>query len=102
MSYAQIIGDEIRWDAYLVGLLATAGVPATVMADFREFIEHAELGGDEEACGPPPSGNTETEAFAYADALSDVMREVTRVAKNGLLQLSAVAAIIDQLRTENE
>lgn len=51
----QVIGDEIHFDGYVVGMLAQAGVPATVMANLEEWLNNATLDPPADDFEPEPS-----------------------------------------------
>lgn len=94
----QVIGDEIHFDGYVVGMLAQAGVPATVMADLEEWLNNATLDPPADDAEPEPSSDPDPDA--YDAALADVELAAKEYAKGGLLRLSDLAKIVAQLKEE--
>lgn len=95
-----VIGDEIHYDGHLVGMLAQAGVPATVMDDVIERLECATM--PEEVEEPEPEV-VEVEVSSpddYDQALEDLEILCDTNAKNGLLRMSDLRRFIAQLKEE--
>jgi hypothetical protein len=118
------VADEIHYKGYRVAIL-TADAPATVIGDFEDHLNNGTLfENDKWKCSdcneeaelrhlhdckhykPPekngPGGETrdKVEAGAYETALQDVEEEAKKVARGGLLKLTDLAKLLQQLKDE--
>lgn len=104
----EIIADEVHFMGYRVGLLAQTGVPATVMAELVDGINSATIFEDEtklcSECHKEVTGDYggDPDPDAYDAALEDIERAAKEYAKNGLLRMTDLTTIINQLREESE
>lgn len=93
-----VIGDELHFDGYLIGMLAQAGIPATVMDNAIEHLECATMPEEEDE--PEPVAPTGSDPGDYDQALDDLTRAAGEYAKGGLLRMSDLANIVAQLKEE--
>ena len=94
----QVVGDELHFEGYVVGMLAQAGVPATTMERLVDWLNEADI--------HPPLDESEPEIVEvpcegdYDQALDDLVRAAGEYAKGGLLRMSDLANIVTQLKEE--
>lgn len=81
----QTIGDEVYADGWLVALLAKDSGCASAIDQFRDWLEHA----------PPEQG-----AASYEAALQDMATSITPFIRGGLVRVSDLHRILDQLKEE--
>lgn len=118
----KLIDDELHYDGYLVGMLVSTGVPASVMGPLRDGLEDGTLFDEEDTdvpkcpeCEVEPKHKKDCSHFEdkcgktprdliedYDCALDDVQRAAKEYARGGLLRLSDLAVICKQLLEEEQ
>lgn len=95
----QAIGDEVYADGWLVALLAKDSGCASAIDQFRDWLENAESTEPEvDAFGHEVP--REPDADSYEAALQDVATSITPFIRGGLVRVSDLHRILEQLKEE--
>lgn len=95
----QAIGDEVYADGWLVAFLATDTRCASAIDQFRDWLENAQVIDDREEPAPDvvvKDSGTES----YEAALQDVATSITPFIRGGLVRVSDLHRILEQLKEE--
>lgn len=91
----QLIGDAIYHQGELVALLVVTGASATVLGDFTDRLETGSL-RDEEI----EAAEAKMEEPTYSEVMTDLAHNLKRYARGGLVKLTDVQNIVNQLKEE--
>lgn len=111
MLDAFLIGDEIHFQGYRVAILVASGVPATTMGDFTDALEAGLLNEDarpdpcncahmKECPNYKAEDAANTDDPTYEAVMTDLMHNLKPFARGGLVKLTDVERIVNQLKEE--
>lgn len=89
----RVIGDEIYHDGVLVALLTT-GVPSTMMGNFLDWLDEAEVPEESSSAEDGADGKP----TAVEEALDVLWSKATDSAKGGLLRMPDLSRIVAQIK----
>jgi hypothetical protein len=95
MADLRRIGDELHYDGQLVAVLAVSGIAPSALGAFTDALDAGFV--DEEA---KEELKEELETASYTAVMTDLMHNLKPFARGGLVKLTDVENIVNQLKEE--